>query len=103
MKTKLTPLALLIPAVVLAQPAPMPPAQTVMSPPSTMPAPAVKPVNPAKAAAALSTAKELSNRLKGGSLSRDAPNCGSSSITLTHTYTTGVYNKQKTSYSCIKT
>jgi hypothetical protein len=67
MKTKLAPLALLIPAVVLAQsvaPSPsqggMPLSQAGMPPPNTMPAP---PVNPAKAAAALSTAKETSKKL----------------------------------------
>jgi hypothetical protein len=68
MKTKLTPLALLIPAVVLAQQAPAPPSQDVMPPPSMMPAPPVNPanpVNPAKAAAALSTAKHRSANLKG--------------------------------------
>jgi len=95
MKTKLTPLALLIPAVVLAQPAPMPPSQAVMPPPSTMPAPAAKPVNPAKAAAALSTAKQLSNRLKGDSLSSRKLECGSSSITVS----IGSFG----SYECIKT
>lgn len=74
MKTKLVPLALLIPAVVLAQPAPVPLSQVVTPPSSTMPAPLVNPTNPAnsaKAAAALSTAKQLSNQLKGGSLSSD--------------------------------
>jgi hypothetical protein len=66
MKTKLVPLALLIPAVVLAQPAPPPPSQSDISksqpqPASTM---AVPPVNPtmksAKAAAAYSSAKSKS-------------------------------------------
>ena len=74
MKTKLAPLALLIPAVVLAQPAPMPAPQAVTPPSSTMPVPQV---NPAKAATALSTAKELSIKLKGGSLSKEESKCGS--------------------------
>jgi hypothetical protein len=76
MKTsKIAPLALLIPAVVLAQPAPMPPAQTVMPPPGTMPIPAAKPVNPvnpvnrANAADALNNAKkregDLNKSLRG--------------------------------------
>ena len=96
MKTsKIAPLALLIPAVVLAQPAPMPPSQAVMPPPSTMPAPAAKPVNPAKAAAALSAAKELSDRLKGGSLSSRKLECGSNSITVSI--------GGSGSYECIKT
>ena len=85
MKTKLTPLALLIPAVVLAQPAPVPPSQDVMPPQSTIPVPPVypaNPANPAKAAAALSTAKELSNQLKGGYLSSGKQYCGDSSTTL---------------------
>ena len=62
MKIKLVPLALLIPAVVLAQPASMPAPQAVTPPTSSMPAPA-PPVNPAKAATALSTAKETSKKL----------------------------------------
>jgi len=103
MKTKLAPLALLIPAVVLAQPAPAPSSQAVIPPPSTMPAPAAKPVNPAKAAAALSTAKQLSNRLKGDSLSRDAPKCGSNSMTISNSYSTGIYHTMITTYECIKT
>jgi hypothetical protein len=85
LKNKLTPLALLIPAVVLAQPAPVPSSQDVMPPPSTIPAPPVNPanpVNPAKAAAALSTAKQLSNQLKGGSLSSGKQDCGSGYTTL---------------------
>ena len=60
MKTKFAPLALLIPAVVLAQSAPPSLPQAGMPSASTMPAP---PVNPAKAAAALSTAKETSKKL----------------------------------------
>ena len=96
MKTsRLTPLALLIPAVVLAQPAPVPSSQVVMPPISTMPVPAAKPVNPAKAAAALSAAKELSDRLKGGSLSSRKLECGSSSTTIP----IGSFG----SYECIKT
>jgi hypothetical protein len=86
MKTKLLPLALLIPAVVLAQPAPVPSSQANMPPPSTMPVPPVNPANPvnsAKAAAALSTAKQLSNQLKGGSLSSRQLQCGDNSITMT--------------------
>ena len=69
MKTKLTPLALLIPTVVLAQPAPMPPAQTVMPPPGTMRSPLFNPVNPvnpvnrAKAADALNNAKKQDQAL----------------------------------------
>jgi hypothetical protein len=69
MKTKLTPLALLIPTVVLAQPAPMPPAQTVMPPPGTMRSPPFNPVSPAnpvnraKAADALNNAKKQDQAL----------------------------------------
>jgi len=73
MKTKLAPLALLIPAVVLAQSVAPPPSQGGMPlsqagvpPPNTMPAP---PVNQAKAAAALSTAKEMSGKLNSKLLS----------------------------------
>jgi hypothetical protein len=83
MKTKLVPLGLLIPAVVLAQPAP--PAPAPQPPSSTMQAPTVNPANPAnpaKAAAALSTAKELSNRLKDGSLSSRKPYCGEGYTTI---------------------
>jgi len=101
--SRITPLALLIPAVVLAQPAPVTPPQAVMPPPSTMPVPAAKPVNPAKAAAALSAAKQLSNRLKGDSLSRDAPKCGSNSMTISNSYSTGIYHTMITTYECIKT
>jgi len=75
MKTKLAPLALLIPAVVLAQPAlppssqggmplsqaGMPPPQAGMPPVSTMPAPFV---NPANAADALNAAKKQAKELK---------------------------------------
>jgi hypothetical protein len=85
MKTKLLPLALLIPAVVLAQPAPVPSSQADMPPPSTMPVPPVNPANPVnsvKAAAALSTAKQLSNQLKGGWLSSEKSYCGDSSTLL---------------------
>jgi len=66
MKTKLTPLALLIPAVVLAQPAPMPPAQAVTPPPGTMRAPPFNPansVNRLKAADALNNAKKQDQAL----------------------------------------
>jgi hypothetical protein len=66
MKTKLAPLALLIPAVVLAQPAPMPPAQTVTPPPGTMRSPLFNPVNPVnrlKAADALNNAKKQDQAL----------------------------------------
>jgi len=62
MKTKLVPLALLIPAVVLAQPAPPPLSQSGMPTASTMPA--VPPVNPANAANALNTAKKQAKELK---------------------------------------
>jgi len=85
MKTKLAPLALLIPAVVLAQQAPTPPSQDVMPPPSMMPPSPVNPANPAnpaKAAAALSTAKELSNRLEDDSLSSRKPYCGKGYTTI---------------------
>ena len=74
MKTKLAPLALLIPAVVLAQPAPPPPSQGGMPAASSMSAP---PANPVKAAAALSTAKQLSTKLNSDSLSKDEAKCGS--------------------------
>jgi hypothetical protein len=85
MNSQLTPLALLIPAVVLAQPAlqaPAPPSQVAIPPQSTMPDPAAKPVNPTKAAAALSTAKELSSKLKGDSLSSRKLDCGSGYTTI---------------------
>jgi len=75
MKTKLVPLALLIPAVVLAQPAPPPPLQGGMPPAIAMPAP---PANPAKAAAALNTAKELSSELNRDSYSSALTTSGSS-------------------------
>ena len=90
MKTKLVPLALLIPAVVLAQPAPMsssqggmPPSQAITPPASTMPSQPVNPVNQAKAASALKNAKELSGKLKGGSLSNEESRCGSGYTTWT--------------------
>jgi len=92
MKTKFVPLALIIPAVVLAQPATTPSSQALVPPPSAMPAPATKPVNPAQAAAALSNAKQLSNRLKGGSLSMDESNCGPNSITSATYNSTGARN-----------
>ena len=69
MKTKLTPLALLIPAVVLAQPAPMPPAGAMTPLPGTMRSPPFNPVNPAnpvnraKAADALNNAKKQDQAL----------------------------------------
>ena len=87
MKTKLTPLALLIPAVVLAQPAPMPSSQAITPSSSTMPAPAV---NPAKAADALNTAKQLSSKLNSDS-SKD---CNKNSKTIHYT---------KNSYTCVTT
>ena len=61
MKTKLVPLALLIPAVVLAQTGSPPPSQASMPTPSTMPAP---PVNPENATNALKNAKAQSKELK---------------------------------------
>ena len=93
MKTKLVPLVLLIPAVVLAQPAPVPQANAGMPLPSAMPAPLVNPVNPvnsAKAAAALSNAKQLS-----GSLSKEEPKCGSSSITISSGTGSGIYSCER--------
>ena len=75
MKTKFAPLALLIPAVVLAQSAPPSLPQAITPPSSTMSAQPVNPVNPAKAASALKNAKQLSNDLKGESLSDGK--CGS--------------------------
>ena len=78
MKTKLVPLALLIPAVVLAQPAPMPASQAGMPPSSTMSAPSV---NPAKASAAFSTAKQLSTKLKGDVSSDGSLDCPKGSYT----------------------
>jgi len=80
MKTKLIPLALLIPAVVLAQPAPMPAPQAGMPTASTMPAP---PVNPTKAASALSSAKQLSAKLKGDVSSDGSLDCPKGSYTAT--------------------
>jgi hypothetical protein len=70
MKSKLAPFALLIPAVVLAQPVSAPQQQVL--PPSTMPDP---PVNPTKAASALSTAKQLSSQLKGDLSSDGEKDC----------------------------
>ena len=72
MKTKLVPLALLIPAVVLAQSAPVSAPQAGMPAASSMSAP---PVNPAKAAAALSTAKQLSSTMKGNLSSDGEMDC----------------------------
>ena len=71
MKTKFVPLALLIPAVVLAQPAPPP--QGGMPPPNMMQNPPVRPANPAGALSnAKQQAKEIeskqpSNNMYGGS------------------------------------
>ena len=61
MKTKLVPLALLIPAVVLAQSVPPPPPQAGMPPAIAMPTP---PVNQANAASALKNAKDQAKELK---------------------------------------
>jgi len=63
MKTKLTPLALLIPAVVLAQPAPMPPTGAMTPPPGAMRAPPFNPANRLKAADALNNAKKQDQAL----------------------------------------
>ena len=60
MNSKLTPLALLIPAVVLAQSAPTPQPQVIKPIPNVMQAPSVDPTKAAKAASALSNAKKLS-------------------------------------------
>lgn len=74
MKTsKIAPLALLIPAVVLAQPAPVPPSGDMMPPPGTMRAPPFNPVNPAKAADALNNAKK---RERGNLTSYQNPSWG---------------------------
>ena len=62
MKTKLVPLVLLIPAVVLGQPAPPPLSQSGMPTASTMPA--VPPVNPANAANALNKDNIISEVIK---------------------------------------
>ena len=71
--SRFAPLALLIPAVVLAQPTPVPSSQGGMPPPqagmlstSTMTAPPVSApsVNPAKAADALNAAKKQAKELK---------------------------------------
>jgi hypothetical protein len=93
MKTsKIAPLALLIPAVVLAQPAPMPPAQTVMPPPGTMKAPPFNPVNPvnpvnrAKAADALKNAKEREGDLNKSVGYCDDTLCGSNDAACTCSY-----------------
>jgi hypothetical protein len=83
MKTKLVPLALFIPAVVLAQAAPPPPSQGGMPQASTRPAPPANPVNPAKAAAALSTANQLSTKLKGDASSDGSLDCPKGSYTAT--------------------
>ena len=88
MKTKLASLALLIPAVVLAQSAPMPLSQAATAPSSTMPAP---PVNPAKAADALSAAKQLSSKLNSD-ISTMRKICSDDSST---------YYYSKGSYTCI--
>jgi len=63
MKTKLVPLALLIPAVVLAQPAPQTP---VPQPPQAgmMQNPQVNPTNPVGAADALNNARKTTKELK---------------------------------------
>ena len=91
MKTsKIAPLALLIPAVVLAQPAPMPPAQTVMPPPGTMRSPPFNPVNPvnpvnrAKAADALNNAKKQDQALNDSNLEYCKGTCNKSSVTDTY-------------------
>jgi hypothetical protein len=91
MSSKLTPLALLIPAVVLAQSAPVPSSQVVMPPLSTMPVPVAKPVNPAKAADALSTAKQLSSKLNSD-ISSKSKICSDDSST---------YYYSKGGYTCI--
>jgi len=72
MKTKLAPLTLLIPAVVLAQSAPTPLSQAGMPPSSAM---SGQPANPAKAATALSTAKQLSGKLNGDVSSDGEKDC----------------------------
>ena len=81
MKTTLALSALLIPAVILAQPAPGPSSQAVTSPSSTIPAP---PVNSAKAADALSTAKQLSSKLKGNLSSTGDKDCPKGSYVATN-------------------
>jgi hypothetical protein len=80
MKTKLVPLVLLIPAVVLAQPTPMPAPQAGMPPSNTM---SGQPANPAKAAAALSTAKQLSSTMKGNLSSDGEMDCRKGSYVAT--------------------
>jgi len=65
MKTsKIAPLALLIPAVVLAQPAPMPPTGAMTPPPGTMPAPPFNPVNPVNPVNRAKAADALNNAIK---------------------------------------
>jgi len=84
MKNKLVSLALLIPTVVLAQPASPPQQQAVMPSSNANPAP---PVNPAKAANALKNAKDQSKELKSkipsdgdvGSSWTDCGGCGANS------------------------
>ena len=77
MKTsKIAPLALLIPAVVLAQPAPMPPAQTVMPPPGTMRSPPFNPVSPANPVNRSKAADALINAIKReGDLNKSLSYC----------------------------
>ena len=70
MKSRLTPLALLIPAVVLAQPVSAPQQQVAL--PNILPTPLV---NPTEAASALSTAKQLSSKLKGDLSSDGEKHC----------------------------
>lgn len=66
MKSKLIPLALLIPAVVLAQPSVPPQPQVIMPIPNVMQAPSIDPTRAAKAASALSNAKKQSNATRRG-------------------------------------
>jgi len=86
MKTsKIAPLALLIPAVVLAQPAPMPPAGAMTPPPGTMRSPPFNPVNPAnpvnraKAADALNNAKKQDQALDDSNLEYCKNTCAGTS------------------------
>ena len=89
MKTKLAPLALLIPAIVLAQPAP-PQNQPVAPLPNMMQNPPVKPANPAEA---LSNAKKQAKELKSKAPSNGDVGSSSSNLctngcgTNTTTYT----------------
>ena len=84
MKNKLTPLALFIPAVVLAQSVPPQLPQAGMPPSNTM---SGQPANPAKAANALKNAKDQSKELKSkipsngdvGSSWTDCGGCGANS------------------------